>query len=93
MTDGSESVTPSGDSWKRPTEATSLSSRSIASTIRAVTIPIPCWLAAIRRCVHGIVIDLDQNELRLSLRKLPMILGGSLTTLTETIIIPVPSAI
>ncbi|MCH7545267.1 MAG: recombinase family protein [Planctomycetes bacterium] len=54
--------------------------------------PLDRRQAAIRRCVDGIVIDLDRNELRLSLRKLPMIFGGSLTTLTETITIPVPFA-
>ncbi|MCH7601952.1 MAG: hypothetical protein IIB54_04225 [Planctomycetes bacterium] len=54
--------------------------------------PLDQRQAAIRRCVDGIVIDLDRNELRLSLRKLPMIFGGSLTTLTETITIPVPFA-
>ncbi len=47
--------------------------------------------AAIRRCVDGMDLDSDQLQLRVKIRKLPTVIGGSLTSETETIEIDLPT--
>ncbi len=46
----------------------------------------------IRRCIDGITVDLDSQQLRLTIRRLPTINGGSVTAATETVELPVPCA-
>ena len=63
-------------------------SRFIASLPSSLTErPLDDRQAAIRRCVDGIVVDRTDGTLRIELRTVPTVAGGSLAPSTETVLV------